>query len=303
MIEASIQVRRITSKVRKFYELFGFRSFTQFRNGRAIIRGSKRLGGDEIECVVADTARGTSIGFYSVNTLQSLLYSIPFVLLIILHLLNNVEFFKEYISGRNNPLSIDILQLFTGNSSLDAVFILSVTFIALLPIFIDFSIQAIRVANIKARFSFYSKSAVWETREPPTSLVILQTMKSAFTQAYLLAIMFFAIFSFDPTTFDEVIKLYQTTEADLLLATQTTFSITGGIIIGMISSDKAIKLQKQTSIYDRRQRISGSILERRIEPILFGIQAAIYSSLVFAIFLSTTYFMDAPFSLSIQFIV
>jgi hypothetical protein len=303
MIEASIQVRRITTKVRKFYELFGYRHFTQYSNGRAVIRGSKRLGSDEIECVVADTARGTSIGFYSINTLQGLLYGIPFILLIFLHLLNGLDIFKEFISGRNNPLSINFLTLFTGNTSLNTVFVLSILFIALLPIMIDYSIQTIRVSNIKARFSFYSKNALWETREAPTSLILLQTIKSAFTQAYLLAIMFFAIFAFDTTTLDEVTRLYQTTDTDLRLATQTTFSITVGIIIGLISADKAIKLQKQSSLYDKRHRVSGSILEQRIEPVLFGIQAAIYSSLVFSIFLSSTFFDNAPFSLSVQFIV
>ncbi|MFV2015654.1 MAG: hypothetical protein ACC656_09520, partial [Candidatus Heimdallarchaeota archaeon] len=186
MIEASIQVRRITTKVKKFYELFGFRHFTKYHNGRAVIKGGKRLGLDEIECVVADTARGTTVGFYSINTLQGLVYSIPFLGLILIHLLNRIDFLTKYISGANNPLSINFLTLFTGQSTLNYKFVLSLLFIALLPLFVDYSIQSIRVANIKSRFSFYSKSAVWETRETPTSLIILQSIKSAFTQAYLL---------------------------------------------------------------------------------------------------------------------
>ncbi|MCE7737618.1 MAG: hypothetical protein GPJ54_22195 [Candidatus Heimdallarchaeota archaeon] len=302
MIEASIQVRRITNKVKKFYELFGFRHFIRYQNGRAIIKGGKRLGLDEIECVVADTARGTTVGFYKINTLQGLFYSLPFLGLILIQLLNRVDFLDDYISGGNNPLSINLLTLFTGNGSLNYTFVFSVLFIALLPWFIDYSIQTIRVANIKARFSFYSKSAVWETREIPTSLIILQSIKSAFTQAYLLAIFFFAIFAFDDTSVGEVVKLYRTSEESLLLATQTTFSLTVGIVIGLLSADKAIKLQKQISTYDKRQRISGSSLERKLEPILLGIQAAIYSAFVFSLFLSTTFFSDAPFSLSIQFI-
>ena len=303
MIEASIQVRRITDKVRKFYELFGFRHFTQYQNGRSVIKGSKRLGLDEIECVVSDTARGTSVGFYGINTLQALIYSVPFLSLLVLHILNRFDIFSGFISGGDSFLSINILKLFTGDADLNLTFIFSILIISLIPFLVEYTIQTIRVANIKARFSFYSKNAIWETREAPTSLVILQSIKSAFTQMYLLAIIFFAIFSFDTTTIAEVTKLYQTNEGDLLLATQKTFSITGGIILGLISGDKAIKLQKHTSTYDKRQRISGSILERRLEPILFGLQAAIYSSFVFGIFLSTTFFIGASFSLSIQLII
>lgn len=303
MIEASIQVRRITEKVRKFYELFGFRHFTQYHNGRAVIKGSKRLGLDEIECVVSDTARGTSVGFYGVNPLQAIIYSIPFLSLILLHLLNQFDSFSGFLSGGDNFLSVNILKLFTGDATLNLTFTFSILIISLIPFLVEYTIQTIRVANVKARFSFYSKNAIWETREAPTSLIILQSIKSAFTQTFILAIIFFSIFSFDSTTIGEVIKLYQTNEGALLLATQNTFSITCGIILGLISADKAIKLRKNASNYDKRQRISGSTLERRIEPILFGLQAAIYSSFIFGIFLSSTFFIGASFSLSIQFII
>ncbi|MHA2504590.1 MAG: hypothetical protein ACXAE3_17180, partial [Candidatus Kariarchaeaceae archaeon] len=72
MSEISIQIRRVSERVKQYYSIFGLRPSGVMTPGRAVLRGSKRLGFDEIECVVAETARGTSVGFYAVNQLQGL---------------------------------------------------------------------------------------------------------------------------------------------------------------------------------------------------------------------------------------
>ena len=56
MIDISIQIRKVTDKVKQYYSLFGYSTFTQFSSSYSKVNGIKRMGFEEIECVISDTA-------------------------------------------------------------------------------------------------------------------------------------------------------------------------------------------------------------------------------------------------------
>ena len=107
MSEVSIQIRRVTERVKSYFQDFGFIPNAVMSRGRSVIRGKRRLGFDEVECVVAETARGTSIGFYPINSFQGLIYGIPFFFVLILHLLNQIESLQPSISGEEAFLGVN----------------------------------------------------------------------------------------------------------------------------------------------------------------------------------------------------
>ncbi|MCY3411685.1 MAG: hypothetical protein INQ03_08650 [Candidatus Heimdallarchaeota archaeon] len=300
MSEISIQIRRVTERVRQYYQVFGFRPKSYMMPGRAVVRGSRRLGFDEIECVVAETARGTSVGFYPVNTLHGLIYAIPFFLLLLLHGLNQLEFFSNYLTGNEALLGINWLKLFSGNAELDFKFVAVTLFLGLLPLALEIVHQRIRLANLKSRFSFYTRDAIWETREAPDSIIALQTTRSIINHSWLLAIIYFALFSFVDGARSEVESLYNSSTAELFNATTDAFSISVGVVIGLLSADKAIALRKQNARIDKRSRISGGLLERRIDPVLYGIQAAAFTIIPYGLFMSVTFLKGSSMDFAFQ---
>ncbi len=302
MSEISIQVRRVTERVKSYFSLFGFTHFSRIRPGRAVIKGKRRLGADEIECVVSETARGTSVGFYIINTLQGLLYTIPFLVLILLHLLNNLKSVEPYLTGSKTLFNLNLLKLFTGVSDITIKFVLILIVVASIPFLIEIYVQKVRLNNLKSRFSFYTRDAVWETRELSPSIAALRSVKSTIAHGYFLAMIYFAVFATQDGTLEEVTDLYRTDSAQLLDGTINAFTITVGSIIGLLAADKSIILRKDNARIDRRNRISGGLLERRIEPVIFGIQSACYSSIVFVMLMSVTFLSTASFNQAIQLI-
>ncbi len=300
MSEISIQVRRVTERVKKYYKVFGFRSTAMMRPGRSVIRGGRRLGFDEIECVVAETARGTSVGFYTINAFQGLIYMIPFLFVYLLHLLNKIEGVSKYITGDDKLFEIDWLKLFSGNATLDIKFTLVFLLLGLIPLMLEFVHQRIRLANLKSRFSFFTRDAIWDTREAPSNLIALLSSRSVIIHSWILSILYFSLFSFPSNTIGEIISLYKTNSDDLYYATADAFSMTVGLVIGLLSADKAIRMRKENSLIDKRSRITGSLLERRIDPIFYGIQAAAYSVILFGLLMSVTYLKGVSFDIAFQ---
>lgn len=300
MSEISIQIRRVTEKVRQYFEVFGFIPYPQMSRGRASIRGKRRLGFDEIECVVAETARGTSIGFYAINSFQGLIYGVPYILALTLLLLNQIEGVSKYITGEEALLSINWLKLFLGTSEVSFQLVLILLILAVLPFILEFYHQRIRLSNLKSRFSFFTREAIWETREAPPSLLALQAARSVIIHGWMLAIIYFGVFSSQTDSINELTNLYQTNNEDLYYAISDAFSLTIGLIIGLLSANKAISMRKEQSRFDKRSRITGNLIERRIDPILFGVSSASYTIIIFGFFVSATFMKDVPIMLGFQ---
>ena len=117
MIDISIQIRKVTDKVKQYYSLFGYSTFTQFSSSYSKVNGIKRMGFEEIECVISDTARGTSIGFYPKNQLQNILYSLPLLIGLILIGLSKIELFTPYLTGDIDQTNVrlNFIQLLFGD--------------------------------------------------------------------------------------------------------------------------------------------------------------------------------------------
>lgn len=300
MSEISIQVRRVTERVKSFFNIFGFRSSAAMYPGRSIVRGSKRLGFDEVECVIQETARGTSVGFYAINSLQGLIYAIPLLSILLLQILNSIDVVSEKLTGENSFLSINWLKLLSGNATINARFVFIIILLAMLPLLIDLANQRIRLANLKSRFSFFTRDAIWETRETPSSLIALSASRSVFNHVWLLSILYFSLFSFSEKTIQEVCTLYNSNVESIYLATADAFSMTAGMVLGLLSAEKAIKLRADSYKVDKRLRITGGLLERRLEPMLYGLQASLFSSIIFGLFLSVTFMSQASSSIAFQ---
>lgn len=303
MSEISIQVRRVTDRVKQYYKLFGFRSHAVMRPGRSVIRGGRRLGFDEIECVVAETARGTSVGFYPIYALQGLIYSFPFIILLLLFSISSIESVANTITGDEAILGINWLKLFGGNAVLDFKFVLIILLFILLPLITDIIHQRIRLANLKARFSFYTRDAIWDTREAPASLIALRASRSIIIYSWILAILYFAAFSFPSEVIGEVTSLYNISNDELFLASSDAFSLTVGLVIGLLSADKALNMRKENSKIDNRSRITGGMLERRMDPVFYGIQAAAYSSILVGLLMSVTFLRGSSFDFAFQLLI
>ncbi|MHA2090367.1 MAG: hypothetical protein ACW98K_05865 [Candidatus Kariarchaeaceae archaeon] len=302
MSEISIQVRRVTERIKRYYSLFGFKHFSMMGPSRSVIRGSRRLGSDEIECVVSETARGTSVGFYRINSYQGLLYSFPFLFPLILHLLNRIDSIAPYITGKNTPFDLNLIKLFTGDSTLDIKFGIIIIGVALIPFALELYNQQVRLTNLKSRFSFYSRDAIWETRELSPSVISVHAIKSAISHGLILAILYFAVFATQDSTLTDVTSRYRTNPVALKEATINAFTFTVGIAVGLISADKALSMRKETSRLDERNKMTGGLTERRIEPFIYGLQAASYSAIVFSVLMSVTFLSGASFDQAVQLI-
>lgn len=304
MSEISIQVRRVTERVKQYYTIFGLRPYARMRPGRSIIRGSKRLGLDDVECVVAETSRGTSVGFYSVNQLQSVIYSLPLMLTLLLVGLSRIDVFTNFLTGINaEDTGVNFVRLFTGAVSFDFMFI--AIFLSLITIITgsELLIQKIRLDNLKARFSFYTRDAIWQTREIPSSIISLMTFRTTLMHTWLLAILYFGIFAFPNLVITDLSTLYNSDREELISATVEAFSITVGLIIGLVSAHKAIELRREYGKYDERTRLSGSRAERRYDTLVYGVQAAITTGILVTLFLSVTFFDVSTAAQISQFLV
>lgn len=292
MIDISIQIRKVTDKVKQYYSLFGYSTFTQFSSSYSKVKGIKRMGFEEIECVISDTARGTSIGFYPKNQLQNILYSLPLLIGLILIGLSKIELFTPYLTGDIDQTNVrfNFIQLLFGDLNTSFFSISFLILLSVLFILSPYLTQKIRIDILKSRFSFYSKDAVWETKDIPQSLIILNSIKSPFYHGWLILILYFLPFSTTNEVLIELTEIYNTSTENLKNATIEAFSITGGLILGLLSSYKSIKIRAEISKNDKRYRNSGGLTERRIYPILFGIQSALTCSIIFAIFLSISFF-------------
>jgi len=299
MAERSIQVRRVSERVKSYFITNGMIYNVSNYTNRSIIKGKKRLGSDEVECIVAETSRGTSVGFYLINTIQNFMYAIPFVILLLLHILSENSTIKNTLTN-DNPFRIDFLKLFSGDGELSVMLVISLILVGFIPVIVEYYIQNIRLNNLKANFSFYSKGGLWESREISPNVVILQAVRSVISHAYVLAILFFLIFSSTGEALNELLTHYNSSEEQLKIGIIDAFSLTIGLIIGLVSTDKALSLRAESAKYDKRNRFSGSFLERRIEPYIFAGLVSLVTSLIFTFFMSQTFLVDATIQHSIQ---
>ncbi|NDB79053.1 hypothetical protein EB155_04230, partial [archaeon] len=261
MIDISIQIRKVTDKVKQYYSLFGYSTFTQFSSSYSKVNGIKRMGFEEIECVISDTARGTSIGFYPKNQLQNILYSLPLLIGLILIGLSKIELFTPYLTGDIDQTNVrlNFIQLLFGDLNTSFFSISFLILLSALFILSPYLIQKIRIDILKSRFSFYSKDAVWETKDIPQSLIILNSIKSPFYHGWLILILYFLPFSTTNQVLIELTEIYNTSTENLKNATIEAFSITGGLILGLLSSYKSIKIRAEISKNDKRYRNSGGL--------------------------------------------
>ncbi|MCH8905772.1 MAG: hypothetical protein IH840_01680 [Candidatus Heimdallarchaeota archaeon] len=299
MAERSIQVRRVSERVKSYFVTNGMIYNVSNHTNRTIIKGKRRLGSDEVECIVAETSRGTSVGFYLINTIQNFVYAIPFVILLFLHILAENSTIKNTLTT-NNVFDINFLKLLTGDGQLSIMFVIALIIVGFLPVVVEYYIQNIRLNNLKANFSFYSKGGIWESREISPNVVILQAVRSVISHAYVLAILYFLIFSTTGEALGELLSHYNTSEEELKIGVIDAFSLTIGLIIGLISTDKVLSLRAESAKYDKRNRFSGSFLERRMEPYIFAGLASLVTSLIFTFFMSQTFLIDATIQHSIQ---
>ncbi|MDH5646691.1 MAG: hypothetical protein OEZ01_11820, partial [Candidatus Heimdallarchaeota archaeon] len=305
MSDVSIQMRRVTDKVEQFFRLFGFSTSTFSSATRTQVKARKRLGTEDIECVIAETSRGTSVGFYSVNVFQGLVYIIPFLFLVLMHLFALSDTIRPFLDGtrENSKLSINWLVLVTGEATLSFKFVTFILLIGILPFLTDYYIQKIRLNNLKSRFSFYSKEAMWETSEIPYSIATLQASRSIISHTWFLTVFYFGVFAFQGETQLEIYKIFQTSSENLKSAITDVFTFTIGFILGLISAEKSLLLRKDLSKFDARSRFSGSIFERRFDSILFGVQSSLITSSLFLLFLSVTFLPSATFVQASQFLL
>ncbi|MHA2502771.1 MAG: hypothetical protein ACXAE3_07880, partial [Candidatus Kariarchaeaceae archaeon] len=260
----------------------------------AVLRGSKRLGFDEIECVVAETARGTSVGFYAVNQLQGLLHAVPYIIALVFAVLSSIESLSPFFLGTGEQsLPFNLPTLLLGKFQLGFISALALILIGALFALTENFVQRMRIDIIKSRFSFYTRDAIWETRDIPLSTIALQSLRSLFHHMWMLAIIYFAIFASTSEALNEMSQLYNSDVEQLYSATIDAFVITGGLVFGLLLSYKSLLLRREYGRFDDRIRISGGLIERRFDPILFGVQSASLGGAILIFFLSLTFLSSA----------
>ncbi len=295
MVQTTIQIRRITDKVGRYFQRFGYRSYTKYFDRGALINGNKILGPDRFQCRVAETSRGTAVSFYTINLWTNFLPFLPFILMLILSGLNKIDAISKFISGENSFLGVKWISLFLGNFNLN---ILSVLLFIVIPGFFSFalySIQNIRLSNLKNRFAFFTKDAIWEPRDIPLPLIMIKAAQTAFTHVWFLAILFFSVFALPDNIMGDVTAIYGIKEGALASSLQFGFAIIAGLIGGLIAGQKSLLTRRELSRYDSRLRISGGYYERKIDPILYGIQSALVSGLFIIPFLAMTFITTGNF--------
>ncbi len=296
MVQTTIQIRRITDKVGRYFQRFGYRTYTRILERGSIISATKTLGPDRFQCRVAETSRGTAVSFYSINTWTNLLPFLPFILLGALIGLNQLDGMSQYLSGENAFLEINWIRLFAGTFEPN---FLSWGLLVLIPTIFSFtlySMQRIRLDNLKNRFSFFTKDAIWEPRDVSSSIISMRGAQTGFIHGWFLAIFFFSLFAMPQTIIDDVESIYNVDQEQLLRGMEFGFAIISGMAVGLISGIKSLVLRKEQSRYDSRLKITGTFYERRIEPMIYGAQTALIAGAIFIPFLSITFSQTGPFS-------
>lgn len=296
MVQTTIQIRRITDKVGRYFQRFGYRTYTRILERGSIISANKVLGPDRYQCRVAETSRGTAVGFYSINTWSNFLPFLPFVLLASLIGLNQIPDLSPYLSGDSTLGGINLMQLFGGYFQPNVI---SFGLLILIPGIFSFalySIQTIRLANLKNRFSFFTKDAIWEPRDVSSSLISLRGAQTGFIHGWFLAILFFSVFAMPESVRGDVEDIYNVSPEDLQKGFEFGFAIISGLIVGLVAGLKSLLIRKEQSRYDPRLKISGTFYERRIEPMFYGAQSALTAGALFMPFMAITFSQTGPFS-------
>ncbi|RMG31053.1 MAG: hypothetical protein D6732_15190 [Methanobacteriota archaeon] len=296
MVQTSIQIRRITDKVGRYFQRFGFRTYSRILERGSVISANKTLGPDRFQCRVAETSRGTAVSFYSINTWTNFLPFLPFLLFGLLIALNEVGGLSQFISGENALFGVNWIRLIGGSFEIN---VLSVGILILIPSIFSFtlySMQTIRLANLKNRFSFFTKDAIWEPRDVSSSILSLRGAQTGFTHGWFLAIMFFSLFAMPQAIIDDVKVIYNVDEEQLQKSMEFGFSIISGLLIGLVSGIKSLILRKEQSRFDARLKLTGTYYERRIEPMLFGAQTALVAGALFIPFQAITFSQTGAFA-------
>lgn len=292
MSQDSIQIKRIAERVNRFYKRFGYRTHAKIQSNQAWVYGNKELGFDQAVCRIAETARGTAIGFFPKNTWQNFTVFIPFILGYVLLILNEFEFGENLLTGENTLLGYNYLTLFLGDASL--TFLTTIVFIIVPAIFavVNYIIQDIRIYNLKGRFPFFTRDAIWEPRDLSATQISIKASMTGFFHGWMVAILYFAALSMGGDVINDITTLYGIQLNAFKAALIEGFAISGGLITGLITSQKSILLRKELQRTDNSLKFSGGLSERRLETILYGISSALYAAVIQLIFFSFTFLKD-----------
>ena len=285
----SIQTRRIVEKISAYYERFGYRTRSVIKGNQASVTGTKNLGPDQFECRVAETAKGTAIGFFAKNYWYNFLPLLPFLVFAVLYGLTQVEAIAPHITGANTLFGINYLKLLVGDLDLSILSVLVFLMIPTVFIVMNYTKQKIRLANLKLRFPFFTKDANWEPNDLSTSTISFQAVQFGFFQGWVLAILYFAVLAMSTETIDNIVGLYDTDINTLRIALHEGFSLTGGALIGLISADKAYQIRKELKANDISLNLRGGLSERRLEPVIYSISVSGISALFSILFFSVTF--------------
>ena len=291
----TIQIRRISAKINRYLSRFGFRTHTEYQNTRAKILAAKDLGLDQIECKIAETSRGTAIGFYSKNGWTNFLVFIPFAFLLGLPLLKSNNLLPSSLSGENS--FVDITSLLGGDLNLN---FLSISVLVLIPLIfslMSYAMQQIRLSFIKSRFSFFTKDANWNPSELTPTMISFRGAQTAFFHGWLFAIVYFSVFAMPSYILSDVLALYQISQETLREGVNAGFLIVSGSLVGLVSADKSNKLRKEYSRQDKTLRFGSGIVLRRVEGILYSLSSALIAGIFFLPFISLTFVNSTSASL------
>lgn len=293
MSQTPLQIRRVSEKVTRYYQKFGYRSYTVLSSNQSRVYATKGISPDMIMCRIAETSRGLAVGFYAINRWIHFLVFIPFILTVGLLALSNVPQISPYITGVSAPFDINYIHLLLGTAS---TFIWTYVVLLLIPIafsYVSWSIQMIRLNNLKVRFSFFTKDAVWNPKEISPGLIGVRSAESGIFHGWLLAIFYFAVFAMSERINNDVLSLYNASSEQFSSAVSEGFTIVIGAIVGLVAAFKAHQLRKEYAKVDRSLRIRGELIERRMDAIIDGIQVALISAMFMVLFLSVTFLQSA----------
>jgi hypothetical protein len=295
MSQESIQLRRISERVNRFYNRFGYRTQTKMGRQQIWVSGTRELGLNQIECRIAETARGTAIGFYAKNSWQNFLVILPFLFILALLSLNEISEISRFLSGDEAFLGYQWISLFAGDIEFHWLSYIVLLAIGSLFVLMNYFIQQIRLYNLKGKFPFFTKDAIWEPRDLSTSMINTKAAMTGFFHGWMVAIFYFGALSFGEQVLNDITLLYNISVEELKDALIEGFSLSIGLIVGLLAANKAMLIRKEYMKTDSSLKFQGGLNERRVETILFGIHASIFSAVLLISFLSVTFLKEAMF--------
>ena len=294
---ASVQIKRISEKVAYYFQKYGYRTHTTISNQSAKIGATPELGVDLFECRIVETARGTAVGFYATNQWVNFLPAIPFVLVILLYLLNLIPGLNELISGFSSLGGINYIKLFLGDFEISIFSVIIITAIPTVFVVTNFFFQKVRLQNIKLRFNYFTRDAKWDPENLTSSMAAFRGAQVGFFQGWFIAVIYFTVLALSNATIAEITGIYGGELEAIKQALFEGFSALAGATIGLIAGDKAQQIRKEISIASSGLRYKGGLQERRFEPILFSLQAGGYSGIIGILFFSVTFLSGASFTI------